>query len=673
MSSKSKPPARTSVMPATAAEHAHGPGHEHDDDLIVAPKGSNRLRFILTVFLVLFVLVMFVVADLFQFVIGGGGRNRANPTYLTWHDPLSGEDEASDDLQFNLTRRMLSQLASMGLYSPPSAAANFRSRSDVDDNDVASFLVYEDLAEDAGIAISDKEHRDLLFAIFQTSENLVARARDYQMLAKELEDAIRRVRRVDKLKDLLRSGTRLADPDKMIAAWQESHTQHQFQYAVLATEEASAEASATPPTDEELMTWWRTQPAFEQQQLYTEEKTVPQVAWLDLAGSFDETALITAFPRPDGTDEELLARTYYDRYRAVRFLNPDPPATPETTGDVDSAKAQAFLEFEAVRDTALREAKIEAALADLIKDLEQRVGKGEAIDLGVEAARFGMESFTSPDPLTRAQLTTPPPATTGEQGPTDAQSLTMGWANPDLGQRLAFGPAGKMLGNVVVNGTRMYLGRVIERTPRAEQPIEAIRELVLKKWTTFRAGELTLERAKALVATLAEKPADHPEDQPWNPVVDVETFNKVLTEAGLTVVERPWLEQREAPPDSGPMPSDVDRFFQSEATEFYALPEGAVGAPKRAQAGDKVYIVRHSGQRPKPASDLTPKDLAAPFPQAPTLLQRTSYEAMSDLSEKIFQGDSEWFTARFQVRFPAREQREAENAATEPAKPAPGA
>lgn len=663
MSSKSKPPARSSVTPATAAEHAHGEGHEHDDDLIVAPKGSNRLRFILTLALVLFVLVMFVVADLFQFVVGGGGGNRENPTYVTWHDPLSGEDEAVDGMQFDLTRRMLSQLASMGLYMPPSAdSSNFRSRPDVGDGDVASFLVYEDLAEDAGIAISDKEHRDLLLLWFETSKNLVDRARDYQMLPKELEDSIRRVRRVEKLKDLLRSGTRLGDPDQMIATWQESHIQHQFQYAVLTTEAAATEAAGTPPTDEELMTWWRTQPAFEQQQLFTEEKTVPQVAWLDLSGSFDDTALVAAFPRPDGIDEEKLAREYYDRYRAVRFLNPDPPTPPDdATEDPDSSKATAFLEFEAVRDAALREAKIEAALADLIKDVEQRSAAGEAIDLGVEAARYGMESFTSPEPLTRTQLTL-------GQGPAE------GWGNQDLGQRLAFGAAGKMLGNVVVHGTRMYLGRVIERTPRAEQPIEAIRDLVLKKWTTFRAGELTLERAKALVATMAEKPVDHPEDQPWNPVVDVETFNKVLTDAGLTVVARPWLEPREASPDSGPIPSDVDQFFQGEAAEYYALPEGAVGPPKRGRAGEKVYIVRHGGQRPKPASELTPKDLAPPFPQAPSLPKMASYEAMSDLTEKIFPGDSEWFTTRFQVRFPERERREAEAAAQEAAKKkAPGA
>jgi hypothetical protein len=258
-----------------------------------------------------------------------------------------------------------------------------------------------------------------------------------------------------------------------------------------------------------------------------------------------------------------------------------------------------------------------------------------------------MESFTSPDPLTRAELT-----------------IAEGWGNQDLGQRLAFGPAGKMLCNVVVHGTRMYLGRVIERSVRAEQPIEAIRELVLKKWTTFRAGELTLERANGLVAALAEKPAEHPEDEPWNPVVELEVFQKALGDAGLTVVERPWLEQRELPADAGPVPTGANRFFQNEALEYYELPVGAVGAPKRSQTGDAVYIVRHSGERPKPTSELTANDLS-------TLPMMVRYEARTELAEKAFQGDSEWFLSRFKVRFPERERRDAENAATEEA-PEPG-
>ena len=144
--------------------------------------------------------------------------------------------------------------------------------------------------------------------------------------------------------------------------------------------------------------WWRARPVVEQRQLYSEDRVVPQVAWLDLAGSFDPAALLAAFPRPDGIDEEQLARSYYDKFKSLRVLD-----TAANTGEGDDADAQKdpFLAFETVRDQALAEARIEAALSDLIRDLEQRGANGEAIDLGVEAAKERREGDTSPHPVSR--------------------------------------------------------------------------------------------------------------------------------------------------------------------------------------------------------------------------------------------------------------------------------
>lgn len=644
MSNQSHPPARSSVTPATAAEHA--PGHEHDDDLIVTPKGSSRVRFLLTLFLVLFVLVTFVVADLFQFVVGGAGRSAQNPTVLTWRDPVRGEDEAVDAMEFDLTTRLLSQMAALGFYQADSFVfgdpTDRRRRMDPEDTDVASFLVYEDLAEDAGIGMSDQELRDLLIAMFQTGDTVQLVARQYQMSTLQLQEGIRRVRRVEKLKELLRSGTRLADPEAMVAKWQGDHTQFNFEYAEVPAANFTAEAQAVVPTNEELLTWWRARPQSEQQQLFSEEKVAVQVAWLDLAGSFDPATLLEAFPRPDGADLDVLARNYYDRYRALRFLNPNPPAPEEGGGEAQDADEKAeqgkYLEFDAVKDQALNEAKIEASLVDLITDLNDRGQGGEAIDLGVESGKYGMESYTTPDPLSRLELGT-----------------AEGWGNQNLAQRLAFGEKGKLLANVVVEGTRMYLGRVVDRTARAEQPIEVIREQVLKKWTTNKALDLALERANALIATMAEKPAEHPADLPWTPVVDSATFHAKLTEASLTVFERGWRERFEVPGNDFNALTEGERFLMNEASDYYELPEGAVGAPKRSATPsvEKVFIARFVGKRAKPTEELKAKDLAA-------LPGSVRFEAMQDLGKQIFLGDSAWFTQRFQVRFPEKERRAAQ-------------
>ncbi|MEZ6016826.1 MAG: hypothetical protein R3F49_17035 [Planctomycetota bacterium] len=102
--------------------------------------------------------------------------------------------------------------------------------------------------------------------------------------------------------------------------------------------------------------------------------------------------------------------------------------------------------------------------------------------------------------------------------------------------------------------------------------------------------------------------------------------------------------------------SDGDRFMRDEAAAAYLLPEGAVSSAMRNRKGDKVYLVRHVGERAKPADQLTTAELA----NLPNMIR---YQERSDLEQKVFLGDSEWFKQRFQLRFPELERREAEKAA----------
>ena len=153
-----------------AAEPAEVAAHEHDDDLIVVPKGQNRLRYLATIGLVLFLLVIFVVADTFQSALTGGG-GRTDAVYISWEDPVDGTKNEVLESEFFATSRELSIMASLGVYGPPSFVFGERDfsqvRSDeVTEEDVASFLVCEDMARDAGIAISQKEHVDFLLRGF---------------------------------------------------------------------------------------------------------------------------------------------------------------------------------------------------------------------------------------------------------------------------------------------------------------------------------------------------------------------------------------------------------------------------------------------------------------------------------------------------------------------------
>ncbi len=147
----------------------------HDDDLIVVPKGTSRLKFILILALTIFVLLIFTVGDVVQSgmggIFGGGGRN---PTYMSWTHPDTGEKLEVDSITFQKRMQTLNAMSSIGAYRP----INFRDqRARVSSNDAAMFFILDKLAEDAGIEVSDTEHRQRLLQLFGSSETLRLAAR----------------------------------------------------------------------------------------------------------------------------------------------------------------------------------------------------------------------------------------------------------------------------------------------------------------------------------------------------------------------------------------------------------------------------------------------------------------------------------------------------------------
>ena len=56
--------------------------HAHDDDLIVAPKGMSRGKFIAVMALTIFVLVAFMITGPMLAALGGGGAG--DRIYMTW-------------------------------------------------------------------------------------------------------------------------------------------------------------------------------------------------------------------------------------------------------------------------------------------------------------------------------------------------------------------------------------------------------------------------------------------------------------------------------------------------------------------------------------------------------------------------------------------------------------
>ena len=113
------------------------------------------------------------------------------------------------------------------------------------------------------------------------------------------------------------------------------------------------------------------------------------------------------------------------------------------------------------------------------------------------------------------------------------------------------------------------------------------------------------------------------------------------------------------------MPEDqkpADRFIQTQSA-IYDLEDGQVGPAIVSADKGTAYLVRLDAKGDKPIQEI---DVAS-YEGYGT---RSLNERMVELGGKVFRGDSDWFTARTKLRFPIKEQLEADRAAEEAAEEA---
>lgn len=624
------------------------------DELIHVPTGQSRLRYLATIGLVLFLLIIFVVADLFQSTLTGGG-GREDRIAVSWEDPLTGDATSVMSSEFDRTLQFLSVLASTGRgYYPPSAA--FRDietegplrRVDVTDEDAAAFLVWEDLATDAGIAVSDDEHRDFLRGVFGTNDTLKGFARNAGMTVMSLSEGIRRVQRVTKLQNLILRTQRIPDSSAAIAQWQDDFPDYKFEVVSVDAEGFTAQAKDSVPSDDELKIWFGERPVFERQRLFTQPRVVYEAAYIDLSSEtpFDGAALLAAFPAAEGTDVEQLTRSYYDLNQRLRFMKPAEETEGEGEGDdteqeptePKAAPQTEPYEFEEVKDRAATEAALYAALGALLTEMQDAQAAGEEFDFIARATELGLGTDRGADEgITRAEILEVP-----------------GWGSRYISGQLSFAAEGTFVPRVVISENSMTIARAVKKIEAQEPPFEDIRDEVIDLWAKDQASELAKEALDGLRETLAARPEDV-EAADWKPVIEKEALRELAQAAEYTFYDRPALGRGEMPDKQ----EAADRYIRSQA-DIYDLEDGQV-APAGI-SGDKssAFLVRLDAKISKPVAEI---DVASYEGYG----MRGVNERMTELGRKAFRGDSEWLVGRTKLRFPAKEQLEAERAAEEAA------
>ncbi|MEE2940636.1 MAG: hypothetical protein VX460_09660, partial [Planctomycetota bacterium] len=460
---------------------------------------------------------------------------------------------------------------------------------------------------------------------------------------------IRRVQRVVKLQNLILRTQRIPDSAAAVAQWQEDFPDYKFEVVSVAAADFVTQAKDSVPSDEELKAWFAERPAFERQRLFTQPRVVYEAAYVDLSegAAFDGASLLAAFPAAEGTDVEQLTRSYYDLNQRLRFMKPieEPEADEAEEGEEPekpepAPQAEPFA-FEEVEDRARTESELYAALGALLTELQDAQAAGEEFDFIARADELGLSTDRGADEgITRSEILEVP-----------------GWGSRYISGQLAFAAEGTFVPRVVISEDAMTIARAVTKIEAQEPPFEDIREEVVEMWAKERASELAKETLDGLRETLVARP-EGVEVADWTPVIGKEALRERAAEAQYSYYDRPALGRGEMPEQQKP----ADRFIQTQST-IYDLEDGQVGPAIVSADKETAYLVRLDAKSDKPIQEI---DVAS-YEGYGT---RGLNERMVEIGGKVFRGDSDWFAARTKLRFPMKEQREADRAAEEAAETA---
>lgn len=309
------------------------PADDHDD-LIVVPKTQSKLMYYSILGLMLFVLVIFTVGGPLTDALTSGGGAGGGGVYVTWVDPLNGEQHSINERSFMDRKQSLQILMEVGIWRPANPDAT---RATIEDEDVVLYEVLDQLAADAGIEVSDQEYINTLRGAGFTDEILRQFSRRFRMDGRMVQGIIKAGIRPSKmLGRLLSSGVAYCDPVVIEATWKENNPVYSFQFIELKREDYVDQARANALPEEELIAWLDEQPQGAQQRFQTEPKVRAEVAWLSPGEGFDATALLEEYPAAEGTDSEARGQFYFNTARSTRFRFPQPETEEEQDTSTDA-------------------------------------------------------------------------------------------------------------------------------------------------------------------------------------------------------------------------------------------------------------------------------------------------------------------------------------------------
>jgi len=640
--------------------------HHDEEHFVVTPPGQSRLRFILIMALLIFVLLIFTVGSQVQDVLGGSAASSGGGTYMSWVDPQSGKHTLSAT-DFQSRMQALDTLAQFNLYFPPGSTAERRAR--VDEEQTVMWIIDDQRAEDLGIAATKESMVARIESAFLTGEQFQARMRAQRgVSAVQLEKALASLMRVELLRNLLVSPLQVADATRVQELWDESHPEYRFDYIQVAVEDLQDKAMGELPGDEELLAWYHALPDFQQKSYYDKDTFRAATAWIPFEGDFDGAKLTAAFPRPEGEDVTQRARNYYNQFSNVRFRFPqpeedtpddtegdggqggdgdtnqdggdppaDPPADEEGAGATEATDTETqegtdvepqipvvpkfYYDFEEVEADCVRESELHAALEDWLADMQRRSGLGEDIDLGAEAALYGVTVQGGEALLNSEELAEEP-----------------GWGSAFVAGQLSLAATKSLIGRVIIDEDAMVVAQFLEKQVGAEPPLENMKTELSEAWAKEHAGKLAVEQLTALRDSLGEKV----EGVPFMPSIDSDNFKSKAAGDSLEVIERPFLEATALPGDVSFNDATPGDQHIRIARDLTGLEDGQVAEATKNIQGTHAFLVRAAGERIAPITSMKPAQLQQ-------LRGQVINETMLEMQNSYFDATNEKVKKRYQI------------------------
>jgi hypothetical protein len=545
---------------------------EHHDEVIVAPRGTKKARFIMTFLLVVMLLTTFVVSDQILSVFGTGSRSSS---YVSWTDP-DGTQRKISGQEFYIEKRKLQPI--LGFAFP-----QLQSERDLTDEQVASFLVLENAADRAGVRATDKDISRFVQAMgFQNKDQYMQFLRMYALTGKEFESIVRRVIRYRRYVALITAPAGVPDPEAVEQRWKTQHQEYSADYVELPVSTLEAEARTLAPDAAALRAWYEGLPENEKAAYRTKEKAAAELAAFTLEGDLDASRLFAKYPRPADEDAEAKAREFHAGFSYVLYRKEKPEPGVDFRKTFDEAKEQALIH-----------APIYNSMLDWQKDVQARSDKGEAVDLSAESTALGLTYRNQIEPIA-----------------VDAwQALSVPWIGSYVLNRV-FAPdqqAGTYFPSVVVDAKGFVFGKLSTKIAPTLPDYDQVADAVLSGWARQKAKELALAKLEKVRDAFGTRP--DPNDTtapPFKPEVDRDAFLKAVADAGLTAQRRDWAEQNTPPSPDG---DSAAVTYLRQNPVIFTNKVGTVPKPEIDRQGNTAILVRLDGVRDPSLDRMTPADV----------------------------------------------------------------